>query len=134
MRRYSELIQHGTFQERFDYLRLYGSVGRETFGFDRWLNQKFYTSREWKDVRNFVIVRDEGWDLGVKSYMIAHNPVIHHINPVRVEDLSEKADWILDPEYLITTTHKTHNAIHYGVEDLAPFTLVERSPGDTTLW
>lgn len=134
MRTYSELIQHGTFQERFDYLRLHGEVGQETFGFDRYLNQKFYTSREWKDVRNFVIVRDGGWDLGVIGHIQLENALIHHINPVIVDDIVHKADWILDPEFLITTSHKTHNAIHYGADPVAPMTLVERTQGDTKLW
>lgn len=123
-----------TFEERFEYLRLGGGVGRETFGFDRHLNQVFYRSREWQDVRGFVIVRDYGCDLGVPGYEIFEEVLIHHINPMRVEDIRNHEDWILDPEYLITTQHDTHNAIHYGAKDLGPRVVISRSPGDTRLW
>lgn len=134
IRSYSELVNLHTFEERFEYLRLHGEVGRSTFGFDRFLNQRFYQSREWKDVRDFVIVRDNGCDLGVYGYEIYEHPLIHHINPMSVDDVIHGEDWILDPEHLITTTHRTHNAIHYSDVSLLPRVVVERSRGDTKLW
>lgn len=133
-RSYTELSRLSTFEERFEYLRLEGGVGRATFGFDRHVNQKFYLSKEWHDVRSFVIVRDNGCDLGLSGYEIYISPLIHHMNPMGVEDILHKADWILDPEFLITTRHDTHNAIHYGVQDLYPKVVVERTPNDTRLW
>lgn len=133
-RTYTELSLLRSFDERFEYLRLGGGVGRATFGFDRYINQAFYTSREWHDVRDFVIVRDNGCDLGVEGHEIFVEPLIHHINPMRVEDLVDKAQWVLDPEYLITTRHATHNAIHYGVRSQYPKVVAERTPGDTRLW
>lgn len=133
-RTYTELCLLRSFDERFEYLRLGGGVGRATFGFDRYINQAFYTSREWHDVRDFVIVRDNGCDLGVEGHEIFVEPLIHHINPMRVEDLVDKAQWVLDPEYLITTRHATHNAIHYGVRSQIPKVVAERTPGDTRLW
>ena len=120
--------------ERFEYLRLGGGVGRETFGFDRHINQQFYMSHEWQTVRRHVMIRDEGCDLGVPGYEILHGPLIHHMNPMTVDDVVHGEDWILDPEFLITTTHSTHNAIHYGVEKLAPKVVTERFPQDTKLW
>lgn len=133
-RSYSELSRLQTFDDRFEYLKLGGEVGRSTFGFDRHINQKFYTSREWHDIRNYVIVRDEGCDLGIVGYEIHVNPLIHHMNPVSVDDILHGEEWILDPEYLITTTHNTHNAIHYGNENLLPKTVLQRTPNDTKLW
>lgn len=133
-RYYSEMIQLVSFEDRLEYLRLGGGVGRETFGFDRYINQKFYLSREWQDVRNFVIIRDNGCDLGVEGYEIPAKPLIHHINPMAVEDIIEHASWILDPEYLITTSHRTHNAIHYGGNTMHPSVVVQRTPNDTKLW
>ena len=134
IRHYSELILHDSFEDRFEYLRLDGGVGRSTFGFDRYINQQFYTSREWHDVRSFVIVRDNGCDLGVFDREIPAGPLIHHMNPMSIDDILSKADWILDPEYLITTCHNTHNAIHYGKEDPHPKVVLERTPQDTKLW
>ena len=134
IRRYSELRHIPTFEERFDYLKLNGSVGRETFGFDRYINQRFYTSRQWRQLRHEVIARDMGCDLGVEGYEIFSGLYIHHMNPMTVRDIVHGDDSILDPEYLITTTHKTHNAIHYGDERLLARPLAERTPGDTTLW
>jgi hypothetical protein len=131
---FSELERLDTFEERFAYLRLGGGVGAETFGFDRWINQIFYRSREWKRVRDHVILRDESCDLGVYGREIHANLLIHHVNPVSVDDIREREDWILDPEFLITTCHATHNAIHYGVEHLAPPVVFDRQPGDTKLW
>jgi len=123
-----------TFEDRFDYLSLNGQVGRATFGFDRYLNQNFYTSREWRRVRNFVIDRDQGCDLGILGYEIFANLVIHHMNPMTVDDVIHKNDDILDPEFLITTTHNTHNAIHYGDAQSLPRVHKPRLPGDTKLW
>lgn len=133
-RRYSELEKLSTFSERFEYLKLGGHVGRSTFAFDRYLNQKFYSTREWQDVRQYVIFRDNGCDLGIDGYEIYHRPLVHHMNPMGIEDILEKEEWILDPEFLITTTHSTHNDIHYGIESLTPKVVTERSPNDTNLW
>ena len=134
IRRYSELRHIPTFEERFDYLKLNGSVGRETFGFDRYINQRFYTSKEWRDIRHHVIARDLGLDLGAEGYEINSRILIHHMNPIVVDDILHKNYDILDPEFLITTCHNTHNAIHYGDSSLLPKPLVERSRGDTKLW
>lgn len=134
IRSYSELRRLNTFEERYDYLQLRGEVGKSTFGFDRYMNQRFYTSREWKQIRNQVIARDEGMDLGVDGYEIYDRIVIHHMNPMTVNDIAYGEDSILDPRYLITTTHRTHNAIHYGDRSLLPQPLVERHRGDTRLW
>ena len=134
VRRYSEIERIETFDERFEYLKLGSGIGRPTFGFDRHINQRFYTSREWNDVKSYVIARDEGCDLGVLGYEIHISPLIHHMNPMTPEDIVHGEEWILDPEFLITTTHRTHNAIHYGGESKSPKTVVERSPGDTKLW
>ncbi len=131
---YSELQNLATFEERYHYLKLSGAVGIATFGFDRYLNQRFYRSREWKSVRDFVIVRDEGCDLGVPGHEIHVGGLIHHMNPIREQDILSKDGSILDPEFLITTSLETHNAIHYGVESLAPRVVTARSPGDTKLW
>lgn len=136
IRTYTELSRFETFEERFDYLKLGGSVGRVTFGAERYLNQKFYTSREWRYVRPHVIARDLGRDLGVEGFDILHGQklLIHHINPVSIDDLTSGNADIFDPEYLITTCHDTHNAIHYGDASLLPKQLVERKPGDTIPW
>lgn len=134
VRRYSELMKLETFDERFEYLRLESSVGRATFAFDRYLNQSFYRSRQWQDVRNFVLYRDEGCDLGALGHEIHASPLIHHMNPMTVDDIVDGDEAILDPEFLITTCHRTHNAIHYGVKNAGPPVVAERSPGDTKLW
>ena len=133
-KRYSELSRIESFEDRFEYLKLGGAVGRSTFGFDRHINQRFYTSMEWKSVRDYVIIRDEGCDLGVPGYEINTQILIHHINPLAVDDITHGEDWITDPEYLITTTHRTHNAIHYGDKSLLLSPLVPRTPGDTKIW
>jgi hypothetical protein len=133
-RTYSELRRLTTFEERFDYLSMSGEVGKTTFGFDRWINQQFYRSREWKQVRDYVVVRDGGCDLGIPGYEIHAQLLVHHMNPVTPEDLIGGEAWILDPEFLITTTHQTHNAIHYGDMSLISRAPVERRPGDTKLW
>lgn len=133
-RSYSELRQLSTFEERFDYLSLQGEVGEATFGFDRWLNQRFYRSSEWRHARDLVVFRDQACDLGVAGYDIHAQLLVHHINPVTPEDLQHGELWVLDPEYLITTTHRTHNALHYGDQTLVRRAPVERRPGDTRLW
>lgn len=134
IRTYSELMRLETFEERFEYLKLKGNVGRSTFGFDRYINQQFYRSAEWKRVRNQVIARDSGLDLGAEGYEIYDNVIVHHMNPMNVEDITQGLDKIIDPRFLITTSHKTHNAIHYGDASLLVRPLVERVPGDTLLW
>lgn len=123
-----------TFEERFAYLSLAGEVGQSTFGFDRWMNQTFYRSREWQQVRDLVIVRDNGCDLGIPGLEIFDRLLVHHMNPMSPEDLVRGEEWVLDPEYLITTTHRTHNAIHYGDESLLRRAPVTRRAGDTKLW
>jgi hypothetical protein len=134
IRTYSELRRIAGFEPRFEYLVLKGEVGAATFGFDRWMNQQFYRSHEWKTVRDHVIVRDGACDLGVPGYDIHVRLLVHHMNPVTPEDLQGGEDWVLDPEFLITTTHRTHNAIHYGDDSLLVKPPVERRPGDTKLW
>ena len=133
-RSYSEMLTFKTFEDRYEYLKLRSSVGKATFGFDRYINQKFYNSTQWKQVRNHVIARDSGLDLGVDGYEIYDKILIHHMNPMRVEDIDLGISDILNPEYLISTTHKTHNAIHYGDRSLLVQPLVERSRNDTKLW
>ena len=133
-RNYRELRQLSTFEERFHYLALRGNVGQPTFGFDRWVNQGFYTSREWRQARDRIIVRDEGCDLGIEGYEIHDRIYIHHINPITLAQLESGDPCLLDPDNLISVTHRTHNAIHYGDERLLPRKLVDRSPGDTKLW
>lgn len=123
-----------TFEDRFDYLNLAGQVGETTFGFDRWLNQRFYSSSLWREVRNLVIVRDRGCDLGVSGYEIQTGLLVHHMNPVAIRDIVEGEEWILNPQFLITTSHRTHNAIHYGNRNLLPNPIVARFAGDTKLW
>ena len=134
IRSYTELSALKTFEERFRYLRLDGVVAEETFGFDRVINQKFYRSAEWKRIRDQVIIRDNGCDLGIDGYEIFGRVVIHHMNPVRLKDFDELSDILLNPEYLICTTHVTHNAIHYGDESLLIKEPVERTRNDTCLW
>lgn len=131
---YSELILLPTFEERFRYLRLNGSVGKETFGFDRYLNQIFYRSQKWKSVRDYVIIRDHGCDLGVEGYEIHGRVIIHHMNPITLQDIERESEFLLDPEYLISTVHNTHNAIHFGDESLLIKAPVERTRYDTCPW
>lgn len=143
IRSYSELIKLDSFDERIEYLRLYGLVGEDTFGFDRYLNQLFYSSKEWKQIRNFVITRDFGCDLGILDtdeygnfiYEIQGKILIHHMNPLRKEDIINKTDFLLNPEYLICTSYDTHQFIHYGNREL----FIQRSPiirskNDTCPW
>ena len=134
IRTYSELATLPTFEERFNYLKLKGQVGKDTFGFDRWLNQIFYRDPEWKSVRDYVIVRDNGCDLGVDGYEINGRILVHHMNPISKEDILERSKYLLDPEFLISTIHNTHNAIHYGDEDLLIKTPIERTKNDTCPW
>lgn len=131
---YSESILLPTFQARYQYLRLNGEVGKETFGFDRYMNQFFYRSPEWRRVRDFVISRDEGCDLGIPGREIFGRVIIHHMNPIRPEDIRNRSELLLNPEYLITTIHDTHLAIHYGDEHLLLQEPVERRPNDTCPW
>lgn len=134
IRTYSELVRLPTFEERFRYLKLDGLVGKDTFGFDRYLNQEFYRSKEWKEVRDFVIVRDNGCDLGMDGYEIAGRIYIHHMNPITVNDIVHSSDFLLNPDYLICVSHNTHNAVHYGDEDLLVTAPVERRKNDTCPW
>ena len=134
IRTYSELITLPTFEERYRYLRLGGIVGKDTFGFDRYFNQLFYRSKEWKDIRDHVIVRDNGCDLGMDGYEIHGRIYIHHMNPIRIEDIRDATEFLLDPNYLITTTFRTHNAIHFGDEDQLLVAPVERTANDTCPW
>jgi len=134
IRTYSELSKLKTFRERYEYLRLNGKVGEETFGFDRYLNQIFYKSDEWKAIRDFVIVRDNGCDLGVEGYDIHGKILIHHMNPILVEDILKRSDFLLNPDYLITTVLSTHNAIHYGDDSLLITLPIERTRNDTCPW
>jgi hypothetical protein len=134
IRTYNELRRIESFEDRFEYLRLGGTVGQSTFGFDRHINQAFYTSSEWRSIRQHVIIRDNGCDLGVLGYEINGALLIHHINPMDVDDVIHREEWILDPQFLITTTTNTHNAIHFGDRSLISKPFVERKPGDTRLW
>ena len=134
IRTYTELSQLKTFRERYEYLRLNGKVGEETFGFDRYLNQVFYKSEEWKSIPDFVIVRDNGCDLGVDGYEIHGKILIHHMNPILAEDILKRSDFLLNPDYLITTVLSTHNAIHYGDDSLLITVPVERTRNDTCPW
>lgn len=136
VRTYSELSKLKTFEERYEYLKLDGTVSEETFGFDRYLNQKFYKSKEWINLRNYIITRDHGCDLGSLDHeIIGERILIHHLNPISKNDILDKTEYLLNPEYLITTTDKTHNAIHYGNIDLIKTsTYVERKKNDTCPW
>jgi len=134
IRSYRELRRIETFEERFAYLSLRGTVGESTFGFDRWINQRFYRSQEWKNVRSRVILRDFGCDLGIIGFEIFTGLLVHHMNPLSSENIAHVDEWILDPDYLITTSLQTHNAIHFGDESLLPRGPVVRQPGDTKLW
>lgn len=135
IRTYSKLITLPTFEERFEYLRLDGVVGEETFGFDRYLNQEFYQrSQEWKRIRDFVIIRDQGCDLGIEGREIYGKILVHHMNPISKEDILNRSDFLLNPEYLICTLKSTHDAIHYGDENLLMKGPVVRRANDTCPW
>ena len=134
IRTYSELIKIPTFKDRFEYLRLDGKVGEETFGFDRYLNQIFYKSQEWKAARDFVIIRDKGCDLAMEGHEIFGRILVHHMNPIRIEDIANRSKYLLDPEYLICTIKNTHDAIHYGDGSLLITGPIERTKNDTCPW
>lgn len=134
IRTYSELIKLKTFKERYAYLKIGGRVGEETFGFDRYLNQKFYRSHQWKRIRDEVIIRDNGCDLGIEGHEINSRIIIHHINPITKYDILNKTDMLLNPEYLICTVKNTHDAIHYGDENLLIDEPIIRTQNDTCPW
>lgn len=134
IRTYDELILLPTFEERFEYLKLDGTVGLETFGFDRYLNQEFYRSSEWKSTRDFVIARDLGRDLGVEGFDINARIYVHHMNPIMAYDIIHSTDILLDPKYLISVSHRTHSAIHYGDKNLLPTGPIVRTKNDTCPW
>lgn len=135
IRTYSELITLPTFKERFNYLKLDGLVGKETFGYDRFINQQLYQRNpRWKKSRDIVIIRDNGCDLGVEGYEIHGKIIVHHMNPITMDDVLNDRDWIYDPEFLICTVHNTHNAIHYGDESLLMTAPIVRTKNDTCPW
>lgn len=134
MKTYTELSKFSTFEERFKYLKLDGIVGKETFGYDRYINQMLYKCPEWRSSRDKTIIRDNGCDLGIEDRVIHDKIIVHHMNPITVEDIVSRNPIVFDPEYLITTVLRTHNAIHYGNEDLLPKDLIERTPNDTCPW
>lgn len=134
MKSYSELIRIPSFEERFQYLRINGIVGEETFGCDRYLNQIFYKSEEWKRIRRRVIIRDNGCDLAWEEYEIKGIIIIHHINPITKEDILDRSSKLFDLENLICTSVNTHKAIHYGNEEMLPKKIVERTMNDTCPW
>lgn len=133
-RTYSRMKSFSTFEDRFNYLKLNGNVGESTFGFDRYLNQLFYKSREWQKVRNEVIIRDDGCDLGIGDRIIGGKVIVHHINPITIEDIEEMNPVIFDPEFLVCVSYDTHNAIHFGDERLLIKEPVVRHPNDTCPW
>lgn len=134
LRCYRELIRLKTFDERFEYLKLKGIVGEATFGYDRYLNQLLYTSGEWRRIRRDIILRDNGCDLAVEGYDILDTIIVHHMNPISVEDLIDFSEDVINPEYLICVSYDTHNAIHYGDKSLLTREPIERKPGDTCPW
>ena len=134
LKSYTELAQIKSFEERYEYLQLRSNVGVPTFGYERWIDQNFYRSRQWKLTRQDVIARDEGCDLGITGYEIYDRIIIHHMNPMTPDQIEGGDPDILNPEYLISTTHQTHNAIHFGDKRNLVQPIVERRPGDTNLW
>lgn len=134
IRTYSELCSLPTFKERYEYLRLQGTIGERTFGGERYLNQAFYASNEWKDIRNEVIIRDNGYDLGMQGYPIAGQILIHHMNPIDSNDILQHSEILVNPEYLICVSINTHNAIHYGDASILVSELIIRSANDTCPW
>lgn len=134
MRTYDELIQYDSFEDRYNYLKLVRYVGESTFGFDRYMNQALYHSRRWQRVRDEVIIRDDGCDMGLADFMIYDKIIVHHMNPISVEDIKNENDAIFDPRFLICVSTSTHNAIHFGDERLIPRGPIRRSPGDIKLW
>lgn len=134
IRRYSEVKKLKSFEERYEYLRLVGTVGASTFGFDRFLNQALYRSKEWKNARNIVIVRDNACDLGIIGREIGYKIIIHHLNPISIEEIENGDENLFNPEFLICTSNDTHQAIHYGVSSLLLKLPIKRYPGDTCPW
>lgn len=134
IRAYSELITFPTFEERYRYLRLEGKVGEDTFGFDRWLNQSFYKDPEWRAIRDKIIIRDNGCDLGIPGREIYSRIIVHHMNPITKDDILSRSAFLLNPEYLICTVKNTHDAIHYGDEGLLIKAPIERTKNDTCPW
>lgn len=135
LKTYTHLSNLKTFEERYEYLKLDGSIGLDTFGFDRYINQKFYTSQEWRHLRDQIIIRDNGCDLGLEPFSIPGKILIHHLNPIKVNDIVEQTSILLNPEFLICVSHETHNAIHYGDKSKLPkYTITQRMPNDTCPW
>ena len=134
IRTYTTLTTFDTLEKRFEYLELGGTIGETTFGFERWINQKFYTSREWRLLRQHVIARDLGCDLGIDGFPVVGTPIVHHMNPLTRTDVLEATENLMDPEFLICVALRTHNGIHYGDRNLLPKPFVERTPGDTDSW
>lgn len=134
IRRYSDLIQLPTFQERYSYLKIHGKVGEDTFGYDRYINQMLYRSQRWKRTRNNVIIRDNACDLGIDGRELDDYIIVHHMNPLTLEDIEEERDVVYNPEYLISCSSRTHKAIHFGDEELLAREPIVRRPNDTCLW
>ena len=135
IRTYSQLISLSTFEERFKYLKLTGVVGEDVFGFDRYFNQKFYTSKEWKEIRKAIAIRDKGCDMGLEDYPINGKILVHHMNPISLKDIEECSEYLINPEYLVCVSFDTHNAIHYGDDSICHrFDIPERKPNDMTPW
>lgn len=134
IRRYKELMRIDDYYERYRYLQLKGEVGMVTFGWERFMNQALYKTKRWKKTRDEVIIRDCGCDLAHPDFEIRDRIIIHHMNPISADDIESESDIVFDPEFLICTTHMTHNAIHYGDESLLPRLPIERRPGDTCPW
>lgn len=134
IRTYSELITLNSFEDRYNYLKLDGSIGFNTFGFDRWMNQAFYRSKEWRDLRNYIIVRDGGCEMGLPGYEIGGKVFIHHMNPITPDDIKHSNDVLMDPDQLICVSQQLHNAIHYGSDELLIRPIQERRPNDTIPW
>ena len=134
IRTYSELIMLPTFKERYEYLKLGGKVGEETFGFDRYLNQKFYKSKEWRDIRDYVILRDNACDLGIEDREIHSRIIIHHMNPITKYDIVNQTEFLTNPDYMICTLKRTHDAIHYGDDSILFSDIITRTKNDTCPW
>lgn len=134
IRTYTEMLRFHTFEDRFHYLKLNGSVGEDTFGYDRYLNQMFYKSTEWRRLRDYVITRDNGCDLAIPDLDILDRIIVHHLNPLKVEDVIEHTEFLLDPNYLVCVSNETHRAIHYGDERMLFIEPIIRRPNDTSPW
>lgn len=134
IRTYTELLTYNDYDSRLRYLKLNGSVGLETFGYERWLNQRLYSSREWRQLRDYIIVRDNGFDMGLKEHPISGKVIVHHMNPITVDDISDASEMVFNPEYLICVSLDTHNLIHYGYVNSKDMASIERLPNDTCEW